>query len=68
MEATEGSAPEITAHSDAGIGSDEDLSPEERAISGIATDANAAPKDIPDDDANAPAYADEATSSTGDNV
>ena len=69
MEATEGSAPEVTTHSAAGLGgSGEDLSPEERAISGIVTDANAGPKEIPDEDATAPAYADEVTSSEGDKV
>ena len=49
-----------------GFGGSEDLSPEERAISGLAT-ANAGAKEIPDDDANAPSYADETTSSSGDN-
>jgi N utilization substance protein A len=68
MEATEGMAPEITTHSVNGIGRGEDLSPEERAISGITPDANAGPKEIPDEDANAPAYADEVTSSGSENA
>jgi N utilization substance protein A len=65
MEATEGSAPEITTHKEAGFGPADELSPEEQAVQGFGGTATAA-KEIPDDDATAPAYADEVTSSDGE--
>jgi hypothetical protein len=58
MEATEGLAPEITTHKESAFGAGE-LSPEERAISGVAegqaTDANEDGEDAGRDDADATA-------------
>jgi hypothetical protein len=48
MEATEGVAPELVSHSDDTAGRPEELSPEERAISGLRGDVD--PDAEPDED------------------
>jgi hypothetical protein len=69
LEATEGLAPEITIHAESALTSGGDLSPEERAISGVAegqtSERGGDEDDAGRDDADATALAEGAATPPG---